>query len=377
MNLAILGFEGLGRKVYEILIAKKSLLFRNYDVNIKYIYTDNQDNSLLPGIATNDYNKIINDDNVDLIIDTLENEKAFEYIKTALYSRKHVITASSDVISNHYVELEAIAIDMQVKLLFSATVGGNMPIISSLLDVSPYNEITKIEAILDDDINNLLSFMSRDNMSFSSALESAKYSSNELELDLDGKKSSKELAILIMLAYNTTINIDEIYRYSISNISEDVILVTNLLGYKIKYMASSYLMQSRLNAMIEPVLVKSTDLLSSTENKSGIIRYYGTYTDYQIFSGKNKGYLNANSIISDITKVLSDYRQKFMPRNSYICNGIRHIKSRYLIKPKIMNDFFKSITEKNLDNIIVTSIILGDDILNHIQEIQFYARIID
>ena len=292
MNLAILGFEGLGRKVYEILIAKKSLLFRNYDVNIKYIYTDNQDNSLLPGIATNDYNKIINDDNVDLIIDTLENEKAFEYIKTALYSRKHVITASSDVISNHYVELEAIAIDMQVKLLFSATVGGNMPIISSLLDVSPYNEITKIEAILDDDINNLLSFMSRDNMSFSSALESAKYSSNELELDLDGKKSSKELAILIMLAYNTTINIDEIYRYSISNISEDVILVTNLLGYKIKYMASSYLMQSRLNAMIEPVLVKSTDLLSSTENKSGIIRYYGTYTDYQIFSGKNKGYLN-------------------------------------------------------------------------------------
>ena len=66
-----------------------------------------------------------------------------------------------------------------------------------------------------------------------------------------------------------------------------------------------------------------------------------------------------------------------MPRYSHIVCGNRHLVSRYLIKPKIMNDFFKNIQEKNLDKIIVSSPISGEALLEHKNEIQFYARIID
>ena len=32
MNLAILGFESIGKELYEILISKKSLIYRNYTI---------------------------------------------------------------------------------------------------------------------------------------------------------------------------------------------------------------------------------------------------------------------------------------------------------------------------------------------------------
>ncbi len=377
MNIAILGFESLGRKLYEILIAKKSEIYRNYDLNIKYILVNEiPDIALLPNNATTDFKNIINDNDIDLIIDVLNNDKSFEYIKEALYSSKHVITTNFDVIASHYVELQAIAIDMNVKLLFDGAVGGGMSIINNLLMSSTYNEITKIEAIFDDDINNLLTLMSKYNLSFNQALDNISLTVDK-QLDFEGKIQAKKLQILSMIAYNTTINYDDIYRYSISNIDSDIILVSSLLGYKAKYIASSYFNQSYINMTVEPVLVKNTDIFASTENRYGIIRYYGIYSDAVAFYGKNDGDVIANAIISDIKRVLSDYRQKFMPRYSHIVSGNRHLVSRYLIKPKVMNDFFKNIAEKNLDNIIVSSPISGDEILEHKNEIQFYARIID
>ncbi len=377
MNIAILGFESLGRKLYEILIAKKSEIYRNYDLNIKYILVNEiPDIALLPNNATTDFKNIINDNDIDLIIDVLNNDKSFEYIKEALYSSKHVITTNFDVIASHYVELQAIAIDMNVKLLFDGAVGGGMSIINNLLMSSTYNEITKIEAIFDDDINNLLTLMSKYNLSFNQALDNISLTLDK-QLDFEGKIQAKKLQILSMIAYNTTINYDDIYRYSISNIDSDIILVSSLLGYKAKYVASSYFNQSYINMTVEPVLVKNTDIFASTENRYGIIRYYGIYSDAVAFYGKNDGDVIANAIISDIKRVLSDYRQKFMPRYSHIVSGNRHLVSRYLIKPKVMNDFFKNIAEKNLDNIIVSSPISGDEILEHKNEIQFYARIID
>jgi len=377
MNIAILGFESLGRKLYEILIAKKSEIYRNYDLNIKYILVNEiPDIALLPNNATTDFKNIINDNDIDLIIDVLNNDKSFEYIKEALYSSKHVITTNFDVIASHYVELQAIAIDMNVKLLFDGAVGGGMSIINNLLMSSTYNEITKIEAIFDDDINNLLTLMSKYNLSFNQALDNISLTLDK-QLDFEGKIQAKKLQILSMIAYNTTINYDDIYRYSISNIDSDIILVSSLLGYKAKYIASSYFNQSYINMTVEPVLVKNTDIFASTENRYGIIRYYGIYSDAVAFYGKNDGDVIANAIISDIKRVLSDYRQKFMPRYSHIVSGNRHLVSRYLIKPKVMNDFFKNIAEKNLDNIIVSSPISGDEILEHKNEIQFYARIID
>ena len=374
MDIAILGFDDLGKGLYELLRTKKNQIYRNYDLNIKYIYIENNHDSIsLPDVITTNYNDIINDNSVSIVIDTGNNINSFEYLKTAIYSRKNVITTNEDVIANHYVELEAIAIDMGVKILFSATLGG-IPIINTLLNQASYNEINKIEAILDSNINSIISLVSKENMSCKEAYDML---NNKNNIDLFGTTQAKKLAILAMIAFNTTLNEKEIHKYPIASLEDDVILVSNLLGYKLKYMASATLNQFSINASVEPILVKSDDIFSNVDYDYLMIKYYNSDNKVEAFYGTNDIKSVINSVISDIGLVLSDYNQKFMPRNSYICNGNRHVKSRYLIKPKILNDFFKNNTEKNLDKIIITSPILGEELLAHLNEIQFYARIID
>ena len=155
------------------------------------------------------------------------------------------------------------------------------------------------------------------------------------------------------------------------------LLVANLLGYKVKLLSSAYLSNSIINAMIEPVLVKNDDILADCKNDDILIKYYSKEAKEQAFLGNNSIESKTNAIIYDLELALNDYRQKFMPRNSHICNGNRHFEARYLIKTKIMNNYFEEITEKNLDKIIITKPILGEELAIHKNEIEFYARIID
>ena len=46
MNIAILGFDSLGENVYNVLENKKNNIFRDYDINIKYVLTDQKNDML-------------------------------------------------------------------------------------------------------------------------------------------------------------------------------------------------------------------------------------------------------------------------------------------------------------------------------------------
>ena len=91
--------------------------------------------------------------------------------------------------------------------------------------------------------------------------------------------------------------------------------------------------------------------------------------------GKGAGPTTANSIVFDLGLVLSDYRQKFMPKLNIACNGNIYTKSRYLIKRKA--DFDTSLVEKSLGDVIITKPITGSELNSIISTIEFYARIID
>lgn len=371
MNIAILGYNPLSINLYNLISQKKNILFRDYDINIKYFYGSidifNMD------ILIDDYNKIILDNDIDLIIELLDNDESFDLIKKALYSSKNVITTSKDAISNHYVELEAIAIDMKVKLLFSASIGGFPLIFNSLLKTSMSSNISKIDMILDSNINNIFNLMTSNGISFNSAKELL---DKEKSFDYAGIEQAKKLAIISMVSFNTTIKIDEINKYKIEDVPIELITISNLLGYKLKYVASTYLIDSRLYSTIDLALVKNDEILSNLKNDDLTIRI-STSDDIFYYYGNNKISLITNSILNDIELILSGYRQKYMPKNSFICSGNRHLEERYIIKIKMENEFFNNITEKNLDRIIVTKPILSDELFNHLNEIEFYARILD
>jgi len=67
-----------------------------------------------------------------IVIEVIGGENpALDYVKKALASGKHVVTANKELISKHGPELFALADENKVDILYEASVGGGIPLTSS------------------------------------------------------------------------------------------------------------------------------------------------------------------------------------------------------------------------------------------------------
>ena len=379
MNVALLGLGNVGKAVYDILDKKEADIFKNYEVNVKYVLVRNKSNKNIDeSLLTTDYDQIVNDESIDVIIEMMGASVSYDYMKRALLQGKHVITANKEVIANHYKELQGIAMEKKVKLLFEASVGGGIPIVHTLLNSAPFNNITKIEGILNGTTNFILTSMHKEKIEFSDALKLAQekgFAEADPTADLEGLDMVRKIAILSMICYNSSIDLDKIYHHGIASVDKNIVEVVDLLDYKLKFVAESKLDENGISITVEPVALKNSDLLANVDYEYNLIRYQGEGCATQMMYGKGAGPTTANSIVFDLGLVLSDYRQKFMPKLNIACNGNIYTKSRYLIKRKA--DFDTSLVEKSLGDVIITKPITGSELNSIISTIEFYARIID
>lgn len=379
MNVALLGLGTVGRAVFDILDSKSFRIFQSYEVNVKYVLVRNKENKNIDkSLLTTDYEQILDDEDVDVVVEMMGASVSFEYMKRALARSKHVITANKEVIASHYVELQTIAMENKVKLLFEASVGGGIPIVHTLLNSAPFNHITKIEGILNGTTNYILTMMQKEKISFSDALAKAQalgFAESDPTADLEGLDMVRKIAILSMICFNSKINIDDIYHYGIKNVNSEVVEIVDLLGYKLKFLASAMLNNNEVSIAVEPVLFKTDNLLANADYEYNIIRYYGEGCSTQVMYGKGAGPTTANSIVFDLGLVLSDYRQKFIPKYEFECCGNKNQSSRYFIKTNVGFDY--SICEKKLGNLVITKKISGEELNKMSEFVEFYARIID
>ena len=76
---------------------------------------------------------LINDESVNIVVELMGGEHpALEFILAAVKNGKHVVTANKEVISKHGAEIFSLARENNVRVLFEASVGGGIPIISPL-----------------------------------------------------------------------------------------------------------------------------------------------------------------------------------------------------------------------------------------------------
>ncbi|MBE6137102.1 MAG: homoserine dehydrogenase [Erysipelotrichaceae bacterium] len=379
MNVALLGLGNVGRAVFDILSKKEADIFKNYEVNVKYVLVRNVENKGIDkSLLTTNFEDILLDESIDVVIEMMGALVSYDYMKRALLASKHVITANKEVIANHYVELQEIAMKNKVKLLFEASVGGGIPIVHTMLNSAPFNHITKIEGILNGTTNFILTSMHKEKISFEEALKLAQikgFAEADPTADLEGLDMVRKIAILSMIAYNSQIDLNNIYHYGISNVDKEIVEVIDLLDYKLKFIASSSLGESGIDITVEPVALRKSDLLANVDYEYNLIRYHGEGCATQMMYGKGAGPTTANSIVFDLGLVLSDYRQKFMPALSLESNGNVNVKARYIMK--INDDFDMSIVEKSLGKMVISKEITGDKLNEISSTISFYARIID
>jgi homoserine dehydrogenase len=318
MKVGIIGLGTVGEGVLKVLTLEKEniKIKSNCELEVKYACDLNVDRQFSfdfdKNILITDYNKIINDPEVDIVIELIGGETlAKTIILDAFRAKKNVVTANKALIAKHGVELFQVAKENNVAFLFEAAVGGGIPIITPLIESLVANTVTEIQGIMNGTSNYILTRMKEDKLEFSEALALASskgYAEADPSYDVDGIDAGHKINILASLAYGGSIKFKDMYLNGIRDISSIDIFAASELGYTIKLIASSKLISDdEAEISVEPTFVKNDEILAKVDDVFNAIETEGSYTGKTLFYGRGAGMdPTASAVVADAVKIGTD-----------------------------------------------------------------------
>jgi len=181
-----------------------------------------RDIALAAGVLTADPEEALSTE-CDIVIEVIGGEEpAHAYIKRCLEQRRYVVTGNKEVMAKHGPQLLSMATSAGVDILYEASVGGGIPIVSPLKRDLSANDITSLRAIINGTTNYILTRMSRDGADFADALTGAQelgYAEADPTNDIEGHDAVYKLAILASLAFHTTVRPEDIHREGITRLT--------------------------------------------------------------------------------------------------------------------------------------------------------------
>ena len=377
MNIGLLGFGTVGTGVYEIINKRKdffrSLVGEELSINKILIKDINKDRSIkeCKNKLTDNAYFILDDTDIDIVIEAIGGIKeAYEYIKYALTTGKHVITANKAVVAKHMKELIDLANKNKRAFLYEASVAGGVPIVKPLKQQVTLNDIEEINSILNGTSNFILSKMIRENLDFTEALDIAQklgYAEADPTDDIDGYDVRRKLAILSTIAFKREIKEEDINCRGIRTIKSVDIKVIKKLGYTVKLLAKASFKENNYYLSVEPNILSKDSFYAKVEDANNLVSIIGNDIGELKFYGEGAGKLpTANAVVSDVLDIIyNNYQNCGINEEEYkLCNNTDLVKDRYYIRvsPKYgLNE--KVLTrikeEKIADKIIKT----GDNII--------------
>ncbi|MCY3858359.1 MAG: homoserine dehydrogenase [Gammaproteobacteria bacterium] len=262
-----------------------------------------------------DLDDLVNDDDLDLVIELIGGtDAAYDLIKACLNRGRGVITANKAVLATHGNELLEIARERHVPLAFEAAVAGGIPIIAALKTRFPANSVNWITGIINGTCNYILTAMSEEGVAFEDALRRAQelgYAEADPTFDVGGMDAAQKLAILVALAFDVPIEIDEVYCEGIQDITIDDIRHADEFGYSIKHLAIGRQEDDVIEMRVHPALVPKDNLLARVNDVENAVQLGTTNTGVLRFTGPGAGgHATASSVIADLTNIASGLYQQ-------------------------------------------------------------------
>lgn len=365
-KIAILGLGTIGYGVYDIIQKRLS-----DKIEVKKIFDkDFSKQDLVNGIITDKFDDILEDNEIEIVVETLGGLNfPYSLITQAMEKKKNIVSANKEVVSKYIKELSALKEKMGIAFSFEAAVGGGVPIIKNLIDISNTNDVDKIVGIINGTTNFILTRLSQ-GMDFDSAMEEAikaGFAERDSSYDLDGLDMARKIAILTDIATNKFVNVDDVYHYSMKNAKLEDLNFVKELGFNIKYLAA----YENNFISVEPRLVKG--MFAYTNDEYNLISVNASnYTNLK-FYGKGAGrYPTANAIVNDIVDIINGNK-------NYTFKAIDDFKLEeddneyiFYLRVKDINKFNKDLGFIIMDNQVLTKNIKMKEL--DFENIEFYAK---
>lgn len=348
LNIGLLGLGTVGQGVVEIISKRKKELeeLLNKKIRIKKILVKNMDkkrNIILPeDILTDNFNDIIEDDEIQLIIEATSSlGEGYRYVKEGLERGKHVVTANKAIVSRYFEELTALALENRVAFLYEASVAGGIPILKPLKEHIPLNRINEIQGILNGTCNYILTKMFEDDLDYDEALKIAQdlgYAESDPVADVEGYDTLRKLRILSSLGLQRKILEDDILLEGIDNIKSFDIEQIKKLNSVIKLIGEAKHYEDGYVAIVLPTIVAKDSYFSTINGAFNSISFKGDNVGELKFYGPGAGKLpTANAILTDVLDIgLNTYRNKNLLGKKRLKNYNYSMKGRFYLRiPKM------------------------------------------
>lgn len=347
--IGLLGLGTVGSGVVKVLSKFDNIQIKK--IAVKNLTKTRTIKDLNPDILTNDPETIINDPEIKIVIEVIGGiHPALELITKAIENGKHIITANKELIAKHGKVLFELAKKHNVVILYEAAVAGGIPIIMPIVQSLAGNKISKIAGILNGTTNYILTKMEEEGSDFEFVLKEAQnlgYAESDPVGDIQGFDAAYKIAILSSIAFNKRINIDDIYKEGINNISPEDIKHANDFGYKIKLIAMAQDCGEALDVRVHPMLVPKKHPLSSINDVLNAIVVEGDAVGRVMFSGPGAGeFPTASSVAGDVLSIAGEMEKTGYPLPIMRCKhddtnakilDIMETKNKYYINVQTEN----------------------------------------
>lgn len=252
---------------------------------------------------------VLNDLSIRVVLEVMGGlEPARTYVLEALARGKDVVTANKALLAEHGPEIVAQARKYGRCVAFEASVGGGIPIVHALAVSLAANQVLSIAAILNGTCNFILTAMTRDGLSYETALAKAQelgYAEADPTLDVDGTDTAHKLAILAQLAFDASVTTRQIPRVGIDQLQSADLRYADELGYGVKLLALAKYAPSGLELRVAPTLVKLGTPLAEVRGPYNAVRVVGDAVGDTLFYGRGAGSMpTASAVVGDLIDVV-------------------------------------------------------------------------
>ena len=317
LNVAVIGLGTVGSGVIKLLRKQKNNIKKRTGIELKVVAVSAKNRGKQRSVDISPFRwiasplTIAKDPDVDVIVELIGDmdNTARKIIIEAINNGKHVVTANKSLLAKEGSIFEELAKEKGVYLRYEAAVAGGIPIIKVLQDSLIVNKISKLYGVINGTCNFILTKMESEGREYQDVFSEAKqlgYVESDPRLDIGGIDSAHKLALLSCLAFGTSLNFKAVKTEGIDHISIEDIQEADLIGYKIKLLATAEYSKNMLKQEVSPKLIRKSSPIAQVNGSTNIIAIEGEEIGTTVFSGPGAGMgPTASSVVSDLVAIAS------------------------------------------------------------------------
>src|ERR1051325_3286255 len=297
-NLCFLGFGKVGRALVRLLAAKSSELRETYGIEYQLTgvasrtlgwqanpdgFESQQLLQISPqnGAGSPDINRWLTAAKPDVVFETTSlnpqsGQPAIDYVRAALESGAHVITANKGVLVYGFHELHKLARRQQKSFLFEATVLDSAPVFSLFRETLPAAKLRGFSGAFSATTNVIIEAMEA-GRSFAEGVKAAQelgVTETDPSHDIDGWDATMKVCALANVLMNSSLQPSEVTRSGIRELTRNQLKRARAEGKPYKLITWAKLQpDGKVVASVRPEQIGALDPLATVRGTSLAIHF--------------------------------------------------------------------------------------------------------